>query len=305
MAVQLITTLLEEYRKNKKISNPQKLNFFGVGECDVYNPTATFSYKGKILLCARVERRDSEHSKAVFFYEKEPNCFYPWEEMKEYELQDPFITKVGEYYVFGGTEIFPHPENPAALWWHTKFYYGTTLENLDDLATGPKGMKDVRVVELQDGRIGVFSRPQGERGGRGKIGFTIINSLLELNADVIEEAPLLDQFDDSEWGGVNEPVLLGDGRIGVLGHIAMFTTGDVRHYYSMSFILDPADGSYTEMKIIAERADFVDGPSKREDLIDVLFSGGLNLMDENVAELYVGVSDCEVQKITIPNPFCL
>ena len=304
MTVQYIDDLLQKYRENKQVSNPVKLTFFGVGNSDVYNPTAVFSYQGKNVICARVEQRDSEHSNAVFFYEKEPNCFYPCEEIKSYKLQDPFITKVGKYFVFGGTEIFPHPQNPEALWWHTKFFYGTSLENLEELTTGPKGMKDVRVVELKDGRVGVFSRPQGELGGRGKIGFTTIDTIEQLNETVIEQAPLLEQFDDEEWGGANEPVLLNDGRIGVLGHIAKFTKGDVRHYYSMCFILDPKDGSYTESKIIAERSDFVDGPSKRPDLVDVLFSGGLVRKEGQKAELYVGVSDCEVQKIIIPNPFC-
>lgn len=303
MAIRLIDTLLEEYRATKQVKDPKKLSFFEVSDCDVYNPTATFLYEGKKVICARVEKRDSEHSKAVFFYEKEENCYYPLEGLKSYDLQDPFITKASDYYVFGGTEIFPHPDNPDALWWHTKFYYGTSLDNLKELATGPKGMKDVRVVELKDGRIGVFSRPQGVVGGRGKIGFTTIDAITDLNADVIDRAPLLELFDDEEWGGANEPVLLADGRIGVLGHIAKFTPGDVRHYYAMSFILDPVSGEHTDAKIIAERADLVDGPSKREDLVDVLFSGGLNLINENEAELFVGVSDCEVQTLVIPNPF--
>lgn len=304
MAIQLIDDLLAVYRSGAKGENPAKLCFHEVSTCDVYNPTATFSYEGRTLLCARVEQRDSEHSEAVFFYEKEENHFYPVEELKRYKLQDPFITKVAGNYVFGGTEIFPHPENPNALWWHTKFFFGKSLDSLTELTTGPKGMKDIRVVELKDGRVGVFSRPQGAIGGRGKIGFTTIDKLEDLNADVIEAAPLLELFDDEEWGGANEAILLEDGRIGVLGHIAKFTTGDVRHYYSMSFILDPVTNEYTDAKIIAERADFVDGPSKRPDLVDVLFSGGI-LLKGDKAELYVGVSDCEVQKIQIRNPFKL
>lgn len=302
MAIRLVEDLLVDFRSKEKGQNPEKLCFHEVFGCDVYNPSAAFSYEGRTLLCARVEKRDSEHSEAVFFYEKEENNFYPVETIQRYKLQDPFITKVADYYVFGGTEIFPHPENPNALWWHTKFYYGKSLETLTELTTGPKGMKDIRVVELKDGRVGVFSRPQGEIGGRGKIGFTIIDKLEDLNAAVIESAPLLELFDDEEWGGVNEPLLLEDGKIGILGHIAKFTAGDVRHYYAMSFILDPLTGEYTDAKIIAERADFVEGPSKRPDLEDVLFSGGI-LLKGSKAELYVGVSDCEVQKIQIQNPF--
>ncbi|MDD4111732.1 MAG: DUF1861 family protein [Herbinix sp.] len=302
MAIHLIEDLLYIYRKGSHAKNPEKIVFHNVSGYDVYNPTATFSYKGKTVICARVEKRESEHSEAIFFYEKEVNQFYPLEGIKGYKLQDPFITKVGDYYVFGGTETFPHPENEHALWWHTKFFYGKELSELENLTTGPKGMKDIRVVELQDGRIGVFSRPQGIVGGRGKIGFTIINRIEELNEEIISAAPLLELFDDEEWGGVNEAICLKDGRIGVLGHIAKFTPEDLRHYYSMSFILDPITKELTDVKIIAERADFLLGPAKRSDLVDVLFSGGI-LLKEDKAELFVGVSDCEVQKIQINNPF--
>ena len=73
-------------------------------------------------------------------------------------------------------------------------------------------MKDLRLAELNDGSIGVLTRPQGEKGGRGKIGFARISSLEELTLDVVEEAPLLEgQFVDEEWGGANEPHILANG----------------------------------------------------------------------------------------------
>ena len=93
-------------------------------------------------------------------------------------------------------------------------------------------MKDLRLVELQDGSIGVFTRPQGEKGGRGKIGFTRVASLEELSIDQINKAPLLEgQFVDEEWGGCNEIHLLPNGILGVLGHIACFDEQGDRHYY--------------------------------------------------------------------------
>ena len=163
-------------------------------------------------------------------------------------------------------------------------------------------MKDVRLVELADGRIGIFTRPQGAKGGRGKIGFTIVNSFEEVTAQTMQDAPLLPLFGEEEWGGVNEAVLLSDNRIGVLGHIACFEPDEVRHYYPMSFVFDPQSRECTGLQILAERKEFLPGPSKRPDLEDVLFSGGITLMGED-ALLYVGVSDCEVQYKTIRNPF--
>ena len=61
----------------------------------------------------------------------------------------------------GGVEIFPHPTIAGSLAWRTRFYHGSGGEDLQPFAVGPDGMKDIRLVELADGRIGVFTRPQG------------------------------------------------------------------------------------------------------------------------------------------------
>ena len=62
-------------------------------------------------------------------------------------------------------------------------------------------MKDIRLLELSDGRILVAVRPQGEIGGRGKIGFLVVKSLDELTKERMESAPVLEgQFVDEEMG---------------------------------------------------------------------------------------------------------
>lgn len=301
--IQYVDELLKEFRSGAKPKNAKRIVFNEMDNYDVYNPTAPFSYEGKTLMIARVEKRDSEHSEAVFFVKQEDGSYIESTELPRYKLQDPYISLIGDTYVFGGTEIFPHPENKNNLWWRAKFYYGKDLKNMKELTYGPNGMKDIRLIELKDGKIGVFTRPQGEKGGRGKIGFTIINNLLELDARIVEEAPLLEQFDDLEWGGVNEATLLSNGKIGVLGHIAKYSKGTVRHYYPMVFCIDPETLEYSSIKIIAERANLLDGPAKRNDLIDVLFSAGLVRHNNGKATLYTGVSDVEVQSIEIDDPF--
>ncbi|MCM1189598.1 MAG: DUF1861 family protein [bacterium] len=297
-----IWELLEEHRAQAGEKRAARLTFQGVEGFDVYNPTAPFFYQGKRILCARVEKRDSEASQAVFFEETGENIYRVLEGWRRYELQDPSIARVCGRYVLGGTEVFERPGEPGRLCWHTSFYYGGDLEHLEKLADGPDGMKDVRLVELADKRIGIFTRPQGEKGGRGKIGFTAVEDFSQVTAAKMEEAPLLELFGAEEWGGVNEAVLLQDGRIGVLGHIACFEPENVRHYFPMAFLFDPADRTYSGLKILAERKEFLPGPSKRPDLEDVLFSGGL-LRDGDKSLLYVGVSDCEVQNIVVSDPF--
>lgn len=270
---------------------------------DVYNPTAPFEYEGKTVLIGRVEKRDSENAESVFFIKQNDGSFTESAELPRYTLQDPFITKIGDTFVFGGTKIFPHPQNPDNLWWKTSFYYGKKLNSLKKLTDGPNGMKDIRLVELKNGKIGVFTRPQGAKGGRGTIGFTIINNLEELNDLVISQAKLLQIFISKDWCGVNETRLLPSGNIGVLGHVARYSKRNVRHYYPFTFVFNATTSKIMNLKIIAERSVFLDGPSKRLDLVDVLFSAGLISENNGKATLYVGASDCEIQSVLIDYPF--
>jgi hypothetical protein len=163
-------------------------------------------------------------------------------------------------------------------------------------------MKDIRLCGIGDGRIGVFSRPQGKRGGRGQIGYALAPSL-EAVPDVINNAPLLNLFSPKEWGGVNQAVLLEGGAIGLLGHIACFSGRKIRHYYPMTFILDAETGKpLRPPRILVERACLLPGEAKRPDLQDVIFPGGISIRD-GTALLYLGVGDMEAQTLEIPDPF--
>ncbi|OAB46338.1 hypothetical protein PGLA_02040 [Paenibacillus glacialis] len=297
-------TLLEQYLdKSEPVINPVKLLFTGVGERDVYNITAPFEDEGEIVIAGRVESRDSEHSEIMFFVERY-DAWVPREGMPKLTLQDPFYTRIGEEIVLGGVEVYPHPTNDGALAWRTVMYKGKRLQDLTLFFTGPNGMKDLRIAEIHDGSIAMFTRPQGEKGGRGKIGFTQLASLAELTIERIEETPLLkDQFIEAEWGGANDLHLLSNGMIGILGHIASFDEAENRHYYPMVFVLDPRTGDYSDIELIAVRDRFLPGVAKRKDLIDVVFSGGLVRKEDGTADLYAGISDAEAHRITIPDPF--
>ncbi|WML58872.1 DUF1861 family protein [Neobacillus sp. PS2-9] len=293
--------LVKEFAKTP--TSPEKIVFTGVGENDVYNISAPFEDEGELVIAGRVESRDSEHSNVYFFVEREGQ-WVPREGAPVLELQDPFFTKIAGELVLGGVQIFPHPINKGALGWRTVFYKGANIASLKEFAKGPDGMKDLRLIELKDGSIGVLTRPQGEKGGRGKIGWTRIASLDELTIDVVEQAPLLEgQFIDEQWGGANEPHLLANGLVGVLGHIASFDEEGNRHYYPMVFALNPETGDISDIELIATRSHFLPGPAKRPDLIDVVFSGGLVRKADGTADMYAGISDAEAQKITIIDPF--
>lgn len=297
-----IKQLLQEYRneKAKVVKEAAILRFSGVGDQDVYNITAPFELAGKEVIAGRIESRDSEVSTVGLFEEVETNRWTLIADSIELSLQDPFYTRIDGQVILGGVEVVFLEDGKAN--WRTVFYHLTTLSEAKKIFEGPWGMKDLRLKQLSSGEILVLTRPQGTKGGRGKIGATIVHTLSDLTIETVTEAPLLsDQFCESEWGGGNEIHEI-DGDIWVLGHIANFDDQGNRHYYAMVFCLERNQFAMTQAKIIAERNDFQQGPMKRPDLEDVVFSGGLHIYEDHIV-LYAGISDAGAQKIKLENPF--
>lgn len=280
------------------------MRFQGVEGLDVYNITAPFQWRGSTCLFGRVEARDVEHSKLVLFCRGADGVWAPSDVMPPLDsLQDPCFTEVDGEIILGGVR-FPIQLADGNTGWRMEFYRLTAEGRLDHLFNGPDKMKDIRLKQLPDGSIAVFTRPQGEIGGRGRIGLTVVPNLSELNAEVIEAARLLPpQHSSDEWSGANEIHLLENGKLGVLGHLARFDHNEHRQYFAVVFTVCPATGQAGPLRLIAERRDFPDGPKKRPDLEDVIFSGGLVRGSNGKAELYVGLSDAAAAKIEIPDPF--
>jgi hypothetical protein len=296
--------LLQAYRARRLVGWGEKIPFGGVDGRDVYNITAPFEDQGEWVIAGRVEKRDSERSEVLFFVERNGE-WVPKPGLPAYPLQDPFVARIGDELVFGGVEVcFDRDDPDYVASWRTMFWRGRRLAELEPFARGPEAMKDIRLVDRRNGRIGVFTRPTMVGEYRAMIGYTEIDSLDRLNEKVIAEADLMPAlFRPNEWGGCNEPHLLANGQIGVLGHIACMEEGNIRHYYSMTFSFDPVTKQHSPVKIIASREDFPEGPAKRPDLEDVLFSGGLRRNGDGTAVLYTGVSDAEAHRITIEDPF--
>lgn len=303
----LAVRALARFEQFKAIANAtgptQRLTFEGVEGFDVYNITAPFASAGRRVLAGRVEKRDSEHSNVRFF----EACGGVWRVIPDapvFALQDPFFTFVGGELVFGGVQISELPN--GQLQWCTAFFRGSDIFGLKPFFVGPTGMKDIRLVELPDGRLGVFTRPQGDKGGRGTIGYTEVDGLDALSVGAIEDAPLIEgMFHPMDWGGANETHRLPSGRIGVLSHIACFeddTSASDRHYWASTFVFDPVTRRFDDFKIIASRSLFLPGAAKRQDLRDVVFSSGL-VFESGRTVLYAGVSDAEAHWLEIPDPF--
>lgn len=288
----------------------RRLEFYGDGikGMDVYNTSAPFIWNGQLHIAARVEPRESEESIACFFYHKK-GIFYRDTKAEELKLQDPFLVRGGRYFMIGGVETFY--EN-GKLKWKTCFYEGDGPGNLEKVAEGPIGMKDIRPVKVGE-RVLILTRPQGgcfERGricfrdGRGELPYVLNH--VDLKDALLVELPI----GDGAWVGANDVYLLR-GRLGVLGHIGEFADGKggAKRYRAMTFEIPIQNHwrnwrnmQHENYRIIAERRHFAFGPSKRKGLEDIVFPGGMNL-DGRMAVLYAGVSDCESHEKIILNPF--
>lgn len=279
------------------------LEFKGLDGRTAYNPTVPFQRNGEEHIGVRVESLDSESdSKTVFARKVEEDVWEIDESLKQLQLQDPTYVKIrNEIYVLGVRVSF----NEGNSTWHQEIHGGDSLENLEHICSGPQGMKDIRLVELND-RVGVFTRPQGKSLGAGQIGYMEVGQVEELKSfseDDWYRPPIIKGlFSGGQWGGVNQAINLGDDKIGVIGHVAhstMDSRGLEKHYRGMSFVFNPRTRSSTRLKVIAQRSDFPISPSKRSPELDnIIFPAGIRN-----GFLYSGISDYCVGKKKIGNPF--
>ena len=295
-------SLVSRLNQTERKISARKLTFQGVGQRDVYNITAPFQMDGQQVIPGRVESREVELSEIVLFAEAR-GAWQPIPGAMTFPgLQDPCVVWIGKELVLGGVR-FPITSADGSVIWRMEFYRGTSLNNLKRFLVGPDRMKDIRLVELANERIGVFTRPQGKKGGRGQIGFFVADNLEAITAKDMEAAPLFErQCREDEWLGANQAHCLDNGLLGVLGHIAFFDPKEHRHYYPMAFCVDPVTGRATAPELIAQRADFPTGPAKRPDLADVMFSGGLVRHGDGTASLFAGLSDAEAGFATLTDP---
>jgi len=306
-----INKLLENYHQNKKIGESDILKFEGVPGKDVYNPTAPFLDNGKEYIAGRVESRDSEMDSQIMFFSEKNGGWHLNKNLPVFELQDPFVTRIHDYLILCGVKTIWEKPGGKLLNFMTVFYKGKDIKSLEYIAKGPDRMKDIRLIELPDKNIGIFTRPQGKIGGKGKIGYMTISSLGELGNAKLLDAPLLEKlFPENAWGGVNEIHIIDEEHLGVLGHLSysepLRKDKEIKHYYAITFNFNYKTKKASPIKIIATRSDFPEGPAKphhKYNLQDILFTGGLILKDNGSAELFTGLSDVNCGRIVIPNPF--
>ncbi|MDF2941828.1 MAG: hypothetical protein K0S01_686 [Herbinix sp.] len=302
----------ELFKKEKRVYESKKLKFLGVDGFDVYNSSVPFWWNGKKYIYGRVEKReDWARSWVRLFEETDKDEWTLVQGDMIYQLEDPYISIINEDLVLGGTHV--RKRQGMIDTYYGYFYKGKDIRDLVYFTTGPDYMKDIRLVELSEKRIGVFTRPRSEEiralhGSESIIGFTIINDISELNAEIINNAIKIDGlFEKDEWGGCNQCYLLDSGKIGVIGHISYKKTDDdsngILVYMNISFVYDIEEHMALDLKIIGTRDCYPEGPAKRSDLIDCAFTSGIVMREDGKVDLYSGIGDTEVGRIIIDYPF--
>ena len=151
------------FDKEGKIYDSALLTFVGVDGYDVYNCSIPFAMNGREYIFGRVETRREWATSWVRLFEKTGKDTYTLvPDSMIYQLEDPYIQFIGDQLTMGGTHVMKESGKVKSFYGY--FYRGAELEHMRYFTTGPDKMKDIRLVSLKDGRIGVFSVP-GQKGG--------------------------------------------------------------------------------------------------------------------------------------------
>jgi hypothetical protein len=293
-----IGDLLQRFRSGPRMGSGRLVTLTGIDGLDGYNPSAPVANGLCPHVLVRAEPRHTDYATwSIPFRACSADAWEIDEDVPALRLEDPFSAMIHGTLVVGGVRIVSRLRDRPL--WETVFMRGTSLANLEEFARSPAYMKDVRLVGLEDGRIGIFTRPWG--GATRFIGYTEIDHLDELTSDVLANARLLEtQPVEGQWWGANAVYNLGGGKLGVLGHIARWVDGH-RHYYPITFVFDRLRFSIVQdPAIIAERSCFPDHAAKQPDLHDVIFPAWI---DWERRLLFGGLSDTTIGAIPIGEPF--
>ncbi|KAG5506358.1 hypothetical protein JIQ42_07976 [Leishmania sp. Namibia] len=294
----------EAFEREKKIYGKSILSFEGVNGYDVYNCSIPFTYNGKTYIFGRVEKNDEwVHSHTILFEKVGDNRYRRDLQSITYNLEDPFVVKIHGEMVFGGTHVTK--DGGKVVDYRCEFYHGTPF-NLKYFSSGPSKMKDIRLVELADGKIGVFTHFRTE--GSCLTGFATIDKIEDLTVEVINSAKLINHrpFGDA-WGGPSQVYLLSSGLLGCISHhgYLLDQKDDVqlRIYACTSFVFDPATYDVYDFKIIGTKGCFPPCEPKLPRLGDCAFVSGIEMRDDGKCNLYSGIGDVAEGCIVIDYPF--
>jgi len=285
--------LLQRFSKQKTALPIGKiLNFSGIAGNDVYN-ISPFLIGNQVVIAGRVEARNSLAESRIMFFKEKNDVWGPIYQAPIFDLEDGSVIRVGNEIILSGVETCKsiNATGQVTVDYQTVFYRGHDLMSLKKFAASPDGMKDVRIIP-RDGRISIFTRPQGGNNGRGKIGYIELDRLTDIGSSNLLKAKIIEnQFAPEEWGGANDLSLLTNGNILVYGHIAYEDPDNTKHYYVSSFVYDPKNHLASSIKIILTRENFPKSAAKTVKHQDIIFLGGKICQPDKSIMFYVGLSD--------------
>ncbi len=299
----------------------------GAGTKDSYNPAFYEDDQGPIV-AFRYEDRASNSANPVSYRPSiafaRPTLRGGWHLAKDLEpfsmMEDPFLFYVGtegsRQLIFGGVWV---RNMHGAIVPRTEFYRGESLQTLERIPFAViDNMKDVRLLQLPDGRLLICRRPWGDKYMRGRIALHVIDSLDDLvDLDKVELPllALLDSCNDPlDWVGVNNMYMLqdtaGEACVGLLGHVALQDADGNLHYATCTYRIPLKEllskhVSKVCPQIIATRGCFENGPAKNATLHDVVFPGSLQHLEGSRYRLWAGLSDARIGCLELDDPFRL
>ncbi|KAG5485053.1 hypothetical protein LSCM1_07134 [Leishmania martiniquensis] len=292
------------FEANKKIYESSLLTFKGVEGYDVFNCSVPFMYEGKYHLFGRVEVREKwMDSRVRLFVETGKDEYTLVPNQLAYQLEDPFVAKVQDRMLFGGTH---HIKSAGEVTGDYCDFYSGMPHALTYYTTGPDLMEGIRFVQLINGTIGIFSCHKTESSCM--IGFTTVDSLDEIKREVIADAQPINQepFLDA-WGSVNQAYLLSSGSVGCICHHGYLDKDSNGEPLSVScitsFVYDPKTNNTHDFRLLGTKGCFPDCPPKAPRTADCAFASGIIMRDDGKCDLYSGLGDTHEGRITIDDPF--
>ena len=287
------------------------------GGCLGYNP-CLIATTPRVLLAVRRESRESfwldeaTWDPEIVLVAAETPTSLDWAQVSDdpvlRAIEDPFAQHIVidsiATTVLGGVTLDRSTSPPTVV---TVLHELIGADGGDPVATPGaeiRGMKDVRMVQLDDGRIAACGRPQGGAAGVGRISLTVVDDWRSITTSSMAAATLLDMEIAADVKiGTNELYRLGGNTIGALGHVAIGEAGTTQHYAAVVWTFDVGTGVASAPRIIATANDFPGAQCKNEMLRDVVFPGSLLPLRNGASRLFAGVGDACVGVIDIPDPF--
>jgi hypothetical protein len=238
--------------------------------------------------------------------------FRPFDDAPEIRGEDPALTRITRrlssgvlerVWLLSVVDAHPKPDKPdEVLSLETIFYVGKKLKDLEPVAKGPPGEKDLRPSgskNPEEIKIDVYGRPQ-PKASSGNITHTTVPGIGKLNENRIYNAPFIDKkllpVGSGLWGGVNDAI---DGIL--VAHRAWRTgpDGHGRHYESVLYGHDRVRKTIVTLGVIATADMFPACEPKADDnvdLRDVVFIGGghngkLDLVTFGLRDARIGIAD--------------